>query len=107
MTRPSVMSAGKEAAPRLEGLAEHGGELWAKLIPEALVELIWQSVKAWRLATRQALERLGELLQADAAVACCTLSLLALLRREVQIQCHEELLLRLRRCVRRRKEALC
>ena len=23
---------------RLEGLAEHGGELWAKLIPEALVE---------------------------------------------------------------------
>ena len=91
---------------RLEGLAEHGGELWAELVPEALVELIWQAVKAGRLATRQGLERLGEILQADAAIAGCALSLLPLLRRKVQIQCHEELLLRLWRCLGRREEAL-
>ena len=71
----------------LEGLAEHGGELWAILAPEALVEFIWQAAKAWRLTKRQALERLGELLQANAAVACCILSLLSMLWRYVQIQC--------------------
>ena len=75
---------------RLEGLAEHGGELWAELAPEALVELIRQAVKAWRLTMRQALKRIGEILQANAAIAGCALSLLTLLRRQVQDQRREE-----------------
>ena len=100
------MSAGKEAALGWKAslsTAVSSGPSWP---PEALVELVWQAIKARRLATRQRPERLGEVLHADAAIAGCALSLLPLLRREVQIQCHEKLLLRLLRRLWRRKEAL-
>ena len=59
----------------LEGFLKHFGELWSQLVPEALVELVWQAVKAWSLATRQGGEGLGEVLKGYAAVCSCSLSL--------------------------------
>ena len=44
---------------RLEGLAEHGCELRAELVPKALVKLIRQAIEARRLAAWQGLSLLG------------------------------------------------
>ena len=90
----------------LEGSLEHSGELWAQLLPEALVELVWQAIKAWCLAPRQGAEGLSEVLERNAAISSCSLSLLLLCWSQVAVDSCKECILGVERCLRWCKEAL-
>ena len=81
----------------LEGILEHSGELWPQLLPEALVELVWQAI--WCLAPRQGAEGLSEVLERS-------LSLLLLCWSQVAFDSCKECILGVERSLRWCKEAL-
>ena len=109
VTRPSVMSAGKEAAPGWRASLSTAVSSGPKLVPSSAGRThmaIRQSLATCHAACPGASGWSSSRLMLPSSPAV-PLSLLPLLRREVQVQRHEKLLLLLWRCVRRRKEALC